>query len=99
MRVSSVVRDLQNHAASVCVHGSGYASPTCNLFGSIDSRRVRVTLRLPADCRTFRDDQSGGSALRVVLGVQRRRSIPGSRSHPGERRHDDTVWHLKYTKV
>lgn len=66
-------------------------APAGNLFGRIDSRVAWVAMGIRTDCSSFRDNETCGSALSIILGVQRSRHAVGSCTHPRERRHNDSI--------
>jgi hypothetical protein len=95
VRVSSVVSDLHNDPSAVCVNGIRDDAPAGNLFCRTDSRVAGVAMGIRTDCRAFRNDETRGSALRVIPGVQRGRHAVGSSTHPRKGRHNDSIRKLK----
>src|SRR3984957_10511430 len=91
VRVSSVVSDLHDDPSALRMDGFRDDTPAGNLFCRIDSRSAWVAMRIKTDCRPFRNNETGGSALSVILGVHRGRHAVGSCTHPRERRYNDSI--------
>ena len=91
MRISAIMRDLHYDRAAACVDGIHDGAPAGNLFGGVDARRIRETLRLRAHRGSFSDNHPGGGTLCVIFSVERRRSMAHARPHARHRCHDDAV--------
>src|ERR1700733_14170022 len=92
MRDCSRVPELCNHAAARCMDGISDASPSTNLLRRPQAWRIGPSKSFWANRGGLADDQSGRSALCVVLRLQGSgHMIMRLRAHPGERGHDDAV--------
>jgi hypothetical protein len=92
MRHCASVPELCVHQAALLVDGIRNPAPAANLMSAPETRRIGPTVSIGTDLRTFTDDESRGSALRVVFGVKfGRRMLGVGRTHASKRRHDDPV--------
>jgi hypothetical protein len=93
------------------VHGVRHTPPGGGLRLCLDPRRGEVAFAITGGINTFRDDEAGGSALRVIRGDEVRRLTVVVRAGAGHRGHHDAVrkfeiaqldaikkaFHLKYS--
>src|ERR1700678_4657583 len=84
--------ELCNDAASSGMDGIRDASPAANLLLCPEPWCIGPAESLRTDSSGLGNDQSRRSTLRVILSLQDcGHVIVRSRTHPGERRHDDGV--------
>ena len=83
--------DLREDVASGVVDGCGDGLPGFDLFARPDAGDVGVADAERVDGDAFGDDESGGGALRVVLGDDGRGDVVGGAAEAGERSHEDAV--------
>jgi hypothetical protein len=92
MRDCAGMPELCNDAAASRMDGIRDASPSADLLPRPKAWRISPAKSIRANRSGLRDDQSGRSTLRVIPRLQGRGyMIMRLRTHPGERRHDNTV--------
>ncbi len=67
---ASDVPELKKDLASSGVNGLDDFLPSCDLFGGVDTWSVGIAIAERGDGGSFGNDQSGGSALAVIFGVE-----------------------------
>src|ERR1700746_508905 len=105
MRDGAGMPELRNDAAASCMDGIRDTSPSADLLLCPQPWRIGPAKSFRADRSGLGDDQSGRSALRVILSLQGRgHMIVRLRAHPSERCHNDAIrkvevshpiWHEK----
>ena len=64
------VPELKKNLASSGVNGLDDFLPSCDLFGGVDPWSVGITVAERGDGGSLANDQSSGSALAVIFGVE-----------------------------
>ena len=75
MRDASDVPELKKDLASSGVNGLNDFLPSCDLFWGVDSWSVGIAVAERGDGGSFANDQSSGSALAVIFGVEIIRNV------------------------
>lgn len=83
--------ELDEDMTALGVHGVGHLLPTGDLFFGVDAGRVLIALALLRDLAGFGDQQTGRSALAVIIDRQRVRHKTVHRAIACQRRHRRAV--------
>jgi hypothetical protein len=92
MRDAADMPDLDEDAPAALMHAIGDLAPACDLLLRIDAGRVLIALALLRDLAGFRDQETRGRALAVIIHCERARHH--ARRHCAvarQRRHRKTV--------
>jgi len=97
VQLQRIVRDppdmpeLDENAAAARMHAVCDLAPAGNLFFRVDARRVLITLTLLRNLTRLGDQETRGSALRVILGGERTGHQTLHRAVARQWRHHETV--------
>ena len=86
---------LQKNPAARLVHGRDNLFPAPHLGLGMDAGSIGVTVAAGGDGGGFRDDQTGGGALPVILRIHFGGDVAFGGPAPGEGRHEDAVGQLQ----
>src|SRR5438552_3788338 len=95
MRDATDVPKLKENAAAGGMHGVGDLAPAFDLRIGEDAGSIGITEAVRRNGGGFRDDQTGGGALMVILRVEFTGNIASAGAATGERGHQDSVGQLK----
>jgi len=93
------VPELKKDAAPSGMNGLDDFFPSGDLFGGVYTGGVGVTVAEGGDGSSFPNDQSGGSSLAIVLGIQFIWDVACRGSASGKGSHQDSVGELKRAKL
>ena len=96
---SSDVPELKKDLASSGVNGLDDFLPSGDLFGGVDPWSVGIAVAERGDGGSFANDQSSGSALAVIFGVEIIRNVAWRGSASGEWGHQDPMGKVKGSKL
>jgi hypothetical protein len=91
MRYATRVPQLQEDSSATLVDRIRHDLPAGDVRVRVDSRRSLPAVAPGGDRGSFGDDESGGCALRAILGHQRIRGPRRPCPAPRHRRHDDAA--------
>ena len=91
------VHQLHEYFSTLGVHGLGYTGPAIDLGRRENSRDTGITEPIRRRRGTFRDNQTGGRALRVILRHERIGNIVDGATS-SQRRHDQMIFQFKGTE-
>lgn len=83
MGPAAVMDDLQHDPPALGMHGLGNEPPPGKLLRAVHSGHLGIAVSLNADRGRLGDVQSGGSALTVILGIERSGNAPWTGPHTG----------------
>ena len=89
------VPELKKDAAPCGMNGLNDLFPSRDLFGGVDAGGVRVAVAERRDGGRFCNDQTGGGALAIVLGIQFIRDVARGGSAPSEGSHQNPMGEVK----
>ena len=92
---SSDVPELKKDLASSGMNGLDDFLPSCDLFGGVDPRSIGIAVAERGDGGSFANDQSSGSALAVIFGVEIIGNVAWGGSASGEWSHQDPMGKVK----
>ena len=93
------VPELDGDPAARRMHRSSHLFPAGDLLLRMDARRARIAMSLRTDRRRFGQDQTGRSALAVVLDRQIGRHVAGAGAIARQRGHDNAVGQVDGAEV
>ena len=93
------VPELEKDAAPSGMNGLDDFFPSGDLFGGVYTGGVGVTVAEGGDGSCFPNDQSGGSSLAIVLGIQFIWDVARGGPASGKGSHQDSVGELKGAKL
>ena len=96
---SSDVPELKKDLASCGMNGLDDFLPSCYLFGGVDPWSIWITVAERGDGGSFANDQSGGSALAVIFGVEIIGNVAWGGSASGEWSHQDPMGKVKGSQL
>jgi hypothetical protein len=99
VRPAAVMHDLQRDASAVRMYSRRNEPPALDLFGTMDSRHVRVAVTLYAAGGGLGEVQPRRGALTVIFGVQGGGNAPRTGPHAGQCRHDNPIRKMKCAEL
>ena len=93
------VPELKKDLASSGVNGLDNFLPSCDLFGGVDPWSVGIAVAERGDGGSFANDQSSGSALAVIFGVEIIGNVAWGGSASGEWSHQDPMGKVKGSQL
>jgi len=96
---SSDVPELKKDATSCGMNGLDDFLPSCDLFVGVDPWSVGIAVAERGDGGSFANDQSSGSALAVIFGVEIIGNVAWGGSASGEWSHQDPMGKVKRSQL
>ena len=96
---SSDVPELKKDLASRGMNALDNFFPSCDLFGGVDPGSVGIAVAERGDGGSFANDQSSGSALAVIFGVEIIGNVTWRGSASGEWGHQDPMGKAKGSQL